>query len=80
METIKCSATLATVPYDDVEVSGIVDWSGVHDDPAHSLDILLGCTPANGQAKVRPGRCDASELLTRATSSLAPLTFMCGMT
>ena len=42
-----CSATHAGV----AEVSGVVDFSGVHADPVHPIDVL-SLNPANGQAKL----------------------------
>ena len=37
------------------------DSSGLHADPVHPIDVLLGLNPANCQAKVMSDGCEAAE-------------------
>ena len=43
------------------EVSGVVDSSGVYDDPVLPIDVPLGFNPANVQVNVNSGRCGAAQ-------------------
>ena len=38
----------------------VMDFSGVHADPGHPVDVLFGLNPANGQSKVMSEHCSAA--------------------
>ena len=43
------------------EMSGVVDSSGVCDDPVLPIDVPLGFNPANVQVNIMCGRCGAEQ-------------------